>query len=142
MRTYRPTLVATFVSAALTATAASAAVDANNQLVAPSNFDKSSVSQRVFSADTLAQKKLAERATTTGMRSHFDANIGKATFVWGGQSFNKPDLGVVAPEHRTAYAANFYLNQLTGFSAETANVGNKAKLAYTHDLKRGAIVAK
>ncbi|MCY7294133.1 rhombosortase-dependent M36 family metallopeptidase [Alteromonas sp. a30] len=142
MRTYRPTLLATLVSAALSATTANAAIDANNQLVAPSNFDKASVSKRVFSGDVLAQKKLAERATTTGMRSHFDANLGKATFVWGGQSFSKPDLSIVAPEHRTEYAANFYLNQLTGFSAEATNVGNKAKLAYTHDLKRGAIVAK
>jgi hypothetical protein len=143
MRTYRPTLLATLVSAALSATAANAAVETtNNKLIAPSNFDSSSVSQRVFSSDALAQKQLAERATTTGMSSHFDANLGKATFVWGGNTLRKPDLSLVAPEHRSEYAANFYLNQLTGFSAEVASEGNKAQLAYTHDLKRGAIVAK
>lgn len=143
MRTYRPTLLATLVSAALSATAANAAVETtNNTLIAPNNFDSASVTQRVFSSDALAQKQLAERATTSGMNSQFDAKLGKATFVWGGNTLRKPDLSLVAPEHRSEYAANFYLNQLTGFSAEVANEGNKAQLAYTHDLKRGAIVAK
>ncbi len=143
MKTYRPTLIATFVSAALSATVAHAATSsAQSPLLSPVNFDQASISQRIFNADAAAQQKLSQRKTESGMSSHYDANIGKATFVWGGLNQAKPDLSLVLPQHRTAYAANYYLNQLTGFSADANNDGNKAALAYTHDIKRGGIVAK
>lgn len=143
MKTNRPTLIATFVSAALSASAANAAITTNSSpLISPANFDQASISQRVFSADAVAQQKLAEKQTKSGMLSHYDANLAKATFVWGGSEQAKPDMSLVLPEHRTNYAANYYLNQLTGFSADSNNDGNKAVLAFTHDLNRGAIVAK
>ncbi|UAA40305.1 rhombosortase-dependent M36 family metallopeptidase [Paraneptunicella aestuarii] len=138
MKTFRPTLVATLVTAALSASAAHAA---NGTLVSPANFDQASTTQRVFQSDLAFQKELAQRQTKTGMRSQFDSKLGKATFVWGGVNQAKPDLALIQPEQRTAYAANYYLNALTGFSADSTD-GNQAVLANLHDIKRGAVVAK
>jgi len=141
MKTLRPTIVASFVSAALGAVATGAAAHTTAQLATPANFDQASVTQTVFKSDALAQKQIANRKTSTGMRSQYDSRMGKTTFAWGAESQAKPDLSLVQPEHRSEYAANFYLNQLTGYSAE-ASATNQATLAYTHDTNRGAIVAK
>ena len=141
MRTLRPTLVASFVSAALGAVATGATAHTTAALVSPANFDQASVTQTVFKSDALAQKQIANRKTVSGMRSHYDSHMGKATFVWGAENQAKPDMSLIQPEHRSEYAANFYLNQLTGYSSE-ASAANQAVLAYTHDVNRGAIVAK
>jgi len=139
MKTLHPTIIASFVSAALATTGAVATN--TTTLVSPVNFDQASVTQTIFKSDALAQKQLANRKTTSGMRSHYDPRMGKATFVWRAENQNKPDLNLVQPAQRTEYAANFYLNQLTGYSAQ-ASAANQAVLAYTHDTRRGAIVAK
>ena len=138
MKTFRPTLVATIVSAAMSAAVANAAT---STLVAPANFDQASSVQKAFTTDAAFQKALTEQQTKSGMLSHYDAKMGKATFVWAGQSQAKPDLALIQPEQRSEYAANYYLNALTGFSADESSA-NKAVLANLHDTTRGPLIAK
>ncbi|MCC2606679.1 M36 family metallopeptidase [Planctobacterium marinum] len=142
MNKLRPSTVALLVSAALSSTAASASLNhAHSHTL--SNFDHAAASQ--FKANSLSvaarEQALAERATTTGLKSHFDAKMGKATFLWAPKGQSKPNLSMIAPEHKNAYAASYYLNSLTGFSSEE-NAVNRAQLAYIHDTNKGPLVAK
>lgn len=141
MNKLRPSTVAMLVSAALTASVASAAP--GHLHTAPSNYDYAGTSAKSsgLAASAAKEKALASRATVSGNKSHFDEKLGKATFLWAPEGYARPDMSMIAPENRNSYAASFYLNSLTGFSAGD-NAVNRAELAYVHDVKSGPIVAK
>jgi len=128
--TFKKTAIATFVGAALSTVALNAAaVDYNN------------VSSFKSAQNVLAAKKQASIQTASGMQNQFDAQLGKTTFSWAGKNVATPDLGAIAAEHKLAYAADFYLNQITGISANKSSLV-QAKLANKHDIGRGALIAK
>lgn len=144
MNKLRPSAVAMLVSAALSSTAANASLHSHSHsLDTLSNYDHAGVNHAKVGglATSAREQALAERATASGMKSHFDAKMGKATFLWAPKNQSKPDLSMIAPEHKNAYAASYYLNALTGFSSEE-NALNRASLAYVHDTNRGPLVAK
>ena len=136
MKNFRLTLVATFVATALAANIAHAL-----NIASLPNFDQSAVSTKLTFKAQIAQQRLAELPTRSGAKSIYDTNLGKATFLWAAENQRTPDLGLVLPEERNAYAASYYLNALIGFSTEE-NATNRANLAYVHDTKRGGVVAK
>ncbi|NQZ79610.1 MAG: GlyGly-CTERM sorting domain-containing protein [Colwellia sp.] len=128
--TFKKTAIATFVGAALSTVALSAtAVDYNK------------VSSFKSAKNVLAAKKQSSIQTVSGMQNQFDAQLGKTTFSWAGKNVTTPDLGAIATEHKLAYAADFYLNRLTGKSTTKKSIV-QAVLANTHDLGRGARIAK
>ncbi|MDF2177551.1 rhombosortase-dependent M36 family metallopeptidase [Aliiglaciecola sp. CAU 1673] len=137
MNRFRPTILATMVASAMTAGLGSVAMASPQQGVF---FDATSQSSKVSIAFS-SQKQLAEQPTRSGAKSQFDAQLGKATFVWGGVEQAKPDMALIAPEQQSQYAAGYYLNALTGMST-SKNATVKAELANLHDTNRGAIVAK
>lgn len=141
MNKLRPSAVAMLVSAALSGTVAAASV--SNATFSLPNFDQSSTSYGTAQGLSHAaqERAKAERATKSGMQSHFDNRMGKATFLWAPKGQSRPDMSMIAPEHKNSYAASYYLNSLTGFTNDE-NAINQAKLAYVHDTNRGAIVAK
>ncbi len=130
---YKKTAVATFVGIALTTTALGAIAGSND------NVSKSFKSL----ANVLAAKKLAKSsvATASGMQNQYDAKLGTTTFQWAGKKVATPDLGAIASKHKVAFAADFYLKQLTGLSSTKTGVSN-VLLANVHDLGRGAMIAK
>ena len=110
MSQFKVTAVATMVTAIL----ASSQVQASEQT---RFYNASSVSSQVqFNPQVSQQRALAERRTVSGHKSIFDAQLGKATFLWNAVGQAKPDMAMVLPEQRNAYAADFYLNALTGVS--------------------------
>ncbi len=136
MKAMKLSAVAGVVTAALSACAVNAASFEQR------HFDASaSAMQAVFSPAVAKQKALAERATVSGNASHFDRELGKATFVWQGVGQAKPDLSVVKPEERKAYVADFYVQSLTGISTDK-NAASKAVMSSLSEQKRGAIIAK
>jgi hypothetical protein len=129
------------VSAAVSLILASAAVNAAStaQLVIPSN--SSSVNTATGSYDAAVQQALASQATKSGMRSFYDNELGKATFVWAPSSIKTPDISEIAPAKKAEAAANFYLNALTGLSPAKLGV-TTALLASMHDTGNGTKIAK
>lgn len=124
--------VATFVGAALSTVTLGVA--------ASPDFTSSSY-KSIENVIAAKKQKQANAATKSGMRNQYDASIGKTTFQWAGRDLVKPDLGAIAAEHQLEFAADFYLNQLTGNSPAKKTIA-QAVLANTHDLGRGAMIAK
>ncbi|NRA80585.1 MAG: peptidase, partial [Pseudoalteromonas sp.] len=135
MSQFKVTAVATMVTAIL----ASSQVQASEQT---RFYNASSVSSQVqFNPQVSQQRALAERRTVSGHKSIFDAQLGKATFLWNAVGQAKPDMAMVLPEQRSAYAADFYLNALTGVSTAKKGVSS-AVLADLSEQKLGSITAK
>ncbi|MGB1198251.1 MAG: rhombosortase-dependent M36 family metallopeptidase [Thalassotalea sp.] len=124
---FTKSIVATFVGAALTSVSAGAI--ANNM----------TLSQVAIAPINAMQK--AEQPTASGMANQYDRQTGQATFQWAGINQAKPDVGAIAAEHRVAYAADFYLNQLVGLSANKNSLVRPV-LSSVHDSGRGASIAK
>ncbi|MBE1301611.1 MAG: GlyGly-CTERM sorting domain-containing protein [Alteromonadaceae bacterium] len=139
MNKLRPTLLATVISAALSSTAAFAAHDVNHTSL--SNFDKASATASIPNFSAKLQQNLASQPTASGMPSQFDAKLGKATFVWAPAQNKVPDMNLILPEQKAAFASAHYLKSLTGMTT-SENASNKAVMAYMHDTKRGPLVAK
>lgn len=128
-------LVASFVAAALSATAMGSVAANFNDV---QNFN---IPTKIkLPTNTFAQKQ-TNLASASGMANQYDAQLGKTTFQWAGKNEAKPDLGAVAAEHQLAFAADFYLNKLTGNSSSKRNIA-QAVLANSHDIGRGAKIAK
>jgi len=127
---FKKTAIATFVGAALSTVALSATA-----------ADFNSVSSFKSAKNALAVQNKASAPTLSGMSNQYDAQLGKTTFRWADSRISTPDVGPVAKEHRVAFAADFYLNQLTGKSV-SKNKFLQPKLASTHDVGRGALIAK
>ncbi|MBB1365353.1 rhombosortase-dependent M36 family metallopeptidase [Pseudoalteromonas sp. SR44-5] len=135
MYQFKVTAVASMVTAIL----ASTQVQATEQT---RFFNAPSVSSQVqFNPQITQQRALAERRTVSGHDSIFDAQLGKATFLWQAVGQAKPNMSVVLPEQRNAYAADFYLNALTGFSTSKKGTSN-AVLADLSKQKSGSVTAK
>jgi hypothetical protein len=135
MSQFKVTAVATMVTAIL----ASSQVQASEQT---RFYNASSVSSQVqFNPQVSQQRALAERRTVSGHKSIFDEQLGKATFLWNAVGQAKPDMAMVLPEQRNAYAADFYLNALTGVSTAKKGVSN-AVLTDLSEQKLGSITAK
>ncbi|WP_404343404.1 rhombosortase-dependent M36 family metallopeptidase [Pseudoalteromonas mariniglutinosa] len=135
MHQFKITAVASIVTAIL----------ASTQLHATEQtrfIDTSSVNKAVqFKPALTQQRALAERRTVSGHKSIFDQQLGKATFLWRAVGQSKPDLSVILPAEKNAYAADFYLNSLTGISTAKKGVSN-AVLADLSVQKRGSVTAK
>ncbi|WP_352298510.1 hypothetical protein, partial [Pseudoalteromonas sp. 20-MNA-CIBAN-0454] len=84
---------------------------------------------------------LAERATVSGQKSIYDAQMGKATFLWQAIGQRKPDMDLIAPDNRNQYAADFYIETLTGISNRKATASS-AVMVDLSEQKRGSISAK
>jgi hypothetical protein len=140
MTHFRPSMIATMVASALTAGTIGAvnATPVNTQSLKPISHTNLS---ELPSFGNTKQKALAKQATASGMPSQYDAKLAKATFLWAGLNQTKPALDMIAFDQRNEYAANYYLNALTGISADK-NASVKAVLRNMHDTERGAIVAK
>ena len=118
MSQFKVTAVATMVTAIL----ASSQLQASEQT---RFYNASSVSSQVqFNPQVSQQRALAERRTVSGHKSIFDAQLGKATFLWNAVGQAKPDMAMVLPEQRNAYAADFYLNALTGKGVHVITVND------------------
>ena len=87
------------------------------------------------------QRTLAERATVSGQKSIYDAQMGKATFLWQAIGQRKPDMDLIAPDNRNQYAADFYIETLTGISNRKATASS-AVMVDLSEQKRGSISAK
>jgi len=130
---FNKTTVATFVGAALASVALSAAAGPN---INSSQSYKSI--ENVLASKMVAQ---SNAITVSGMKNQYDAQLNAVTFKWAGKAQLTPDLGAISAEHQLTFAADFYLSQLTGLSTSKNN-GSVAVLTNTHDLGRGAKIAK
>ncbi|XQW84811.1 rhombosortase-dependent M36 family metallopeptidase [Thalassotalea piscium] len=130
---FNKSIVASFVGAALTSISVSAVA---NNMTLSQVLSTQNIASPLSNAN--AQTQLP---TASGMRNQYDRQTGKATFQWASVNQVKPDLGAIAAEHRVAYAADFYLNQLVGLSTNKNNA-IKPVLANIHDSGRGAAIAK
>ncbi|MCI2284866.1 rhombosortase-dependent M36 family metallopeptidase [Colwellia sp. MSW7] len=122
-------VVASVVAAALSATSMGSVAEILN---VPSKIKSPlySVSQAQTSPDS-----------ASGMSNQFDAQLGKTTFQWAAKRAASPNMGAIAPEYQNVFAAEYYLNQLTGANKSNQSLG-KPVLANIHDLGRGAKIAK
>lgn len=129
------------VSAAVSMILASAASHAAPEAIQTAPI-KSVKSQSAASGsyDAAVQQALAAKPTKTGLKSHFDAQLGKATFLWAPKSMAAPDFTGILPEQRAAHASDFYLNALLGSSALKG--ASQVKLANLHDEGKGTRIAK
>lgn len=135
MSQFKVTAVATIVTAIL----ASTQIQASEQV---RFYNAPSVGSQVqFNPKVTQQRALAERRTISGHNSIFDAQLGKATFLWQAVGQAKPNMSVVLPEQRNAYAADYYLNALTGVSTAKRGIAN-AVLTDLSEQKLGSITAK
>jgi len=132
---FNKSIIATFVGTALATTALGvAANDMPTKNYPVKNIAANHASSKMATASNNA-------ATESGMRNQFDAQLGKTTFAWAGKNLATPDLGAIAAEHQLAFAADFYLNKLTGQSSQKSSLSQPV-LASVHDLGRGAKIAK
>lgn len=138
MTHFRPSIIATMVASALT-------VGSNGAVSATSlgqlNIDAAKFSTVNSSAALSSGRAVASKATVSGMKNTFDAKLNKVSFIWQSADHLRPEMVMVAPEERNAYAGKHYLNALTGMSA--GKVGTSSvELKSIHDTKRGGIVAR
>jgi hypothetical protein len=124
--------VKTKISLAISAALLSSATYAQNHTLNVN--DSYAVSQ---SKMTLVQQS----QSITGMGDHFDNKTGQATFQWAKKSQRAPAVSALDAKYQAAFAADFYLNQVTGLSVNK-NSNLKPVLNSIHDSGRGAIVAK
>ncbi|WP_159817731.1 hypothetical protein [Colwellia sp. 20A7] len=102
-------LVARFVSLALSTTTT---VSLATTLSTP---------EKIKSPQNTLTQTYDNRVSISGMTNQFDAQLGKTTFQWATKKALKPNVSAIAPEHQNTFAADFYLNQLTG-AKKTAKV--------------------
>jgi hypothetical protein len=132
---FTKTLVASFIGAALSTTAA-ASLAANFSDI--KHFDVSG--NNTLPVNTLA-KKYTAHDTASGMRNQFDTVLGKTTFQWANKNTTTLNISVISAEYQNEFAAEFYLKQLTGIKNAKQGLA-KPVLASFHDLGRGAKIAK
>ncbi|MBC3767389.1 rhombosortase-dependent M36 family metallopeptidase [Neptunicella marina] len=139
MKSFKPSVLATLVTAALSSVAINA-----NAVTYSSNQTALLKAPRISaqtSYDAARQQALASRSTISGMKSQFDTKLGKATFIWAPTNQAKPDLTGVAKSAQAQFAADFYVAQMTGVSANKAE-SNKAVVRDFHKTTKGPLIAK
>lgn len=88
-----------------------------------------------------AQIQSIQQNSLSGLKDQQDSATGQTTFVWAKNNQVKPDLGPLEASYKLSFAADFYLNQVTGMSTKkTSNL--KPVLASVHDNGKGALIAK
>jgi len=126
---FNKTIIATFVGSALATTALGVAANDN-------------ITDRSFSVERVAKVNANNVvATASGMHNQYDAQLGKTTFQWAAKQTATPDMGSISAKHQNAYAADFYLKQLTGLKSAKQSLAQPV-LANIHDIGRGAKIAK
>ena len=103
-------IIASFVGTALMSTSPEAMA---NSLASPQNAKAPTIASPAKNSNT---------KTVSGMSNHFDRQMGKTTFQWANINQAKPDMSAVAKEHQLVVAADFYLNQLIGKSANKTSI--------------------
>ena len=145
---FRPSIIATMVTSALAVATLPAA---NAASVKTLDISAAKLAKLTSTSTSNKARKLANKKTTSGMKSSFDSKLNKATFVWQNAQQQRPEMIMVAPEKRNAYAAEHYLKSLTGMSTNSFGVDpailnkkstNQAVLTHIHDIKRGGIIAR
>lgn len=139
MNYFKPTLLS--VSTGLVFTAAAVYAGNVNLTTNAANLKNISSIKTSTSFDFSQQQALANKPSTSGMRSHFDKNIGKATFVWASKNTQVPNLTGITAKHKVAFSADHYMTALTGVSA-VKGAFESAEIVNLHNTKSGAIVAK
>ena len=126
---FNKTIIATFVGSALATTALGVAANDN-------------ITDRSFSVERVAKVNANNAvATASGMHNQYDAQLGKTTFQWAAKQATSPNMGSISAEHQNAFAADFYLKQLTGLKSAKQSLAQPV-LANIHDIGRGAKIAK
>ncbi|CCQ12817.1 Metalloprotease MEP2 [Pseudoalteromonas luteoviolacea B = ATCC 29581] len=135
----KTTKVSVLTASVIAALSTAATAQQVNTLSFPNKLTISQSGQQ----DAIAkqQRLLAAMPTASGMPSHFDSSLGKATFLWAPANSAKPNLTNVAQEDQPAAAANYYLSQLTGLSMVKSGESD-AKLVNLHNTHRGPMLAK
>ncbi|MFQ3220130.1 MAG: hypothetical protein ACI8R9_000762 [Paraglaciecola sp.] len=105
------------------------------------SLNPSYIANKSKSFDAAKQQALASKTTKSGMKNHYDTQLGKATFLWGDTQYAKPNLSGMAKKQQAKYSAASYLTKLTGLGTEKTDF-NTAVLSSFHDTNRGAQVAK
>lgn len=88
-----------------------------------------------------ASSSLTVNTTVSGMKSQYDNKLKRTTFAWAKSNQTVPNLSNVPAPQKNAYAADFYVNQLTGYSPSKTNA-IRAVLTSMHDQGHGAKIAK
>lgn len=122
-------IVASVVAAALSATAMGSMAENYN------------VPAKIKSLTNTSTQNKTNSVSVNGMANQFDAQLGKTTFQWAAKQVSAPNMGAIAAEHQNAFAADFYLKQLTGAYKTSESIGTPI-LSSMHDLGRGAKIAK
>ena len=104
-------------------------------------FSQSHSANKSKSFDAAKQQQLALKTTISGMKSHYDPQMGKATFLWANKNTPTPNLTGIAKEQHVAFTAEHYMSALTGVS-NVKGAFETAEMVNLHDIKKGAIVAK
>jgi len=130
---FNKTIVASFVSAALGTATLGVAANDHQGVSSHKSIEK-------FLANKTHSK--ANVSTVNGMSNQYDRKLGTNTFQWAEKNTTTPNLGPVDPSERLAFAADFYLNQLTGISPNKDSGVSRAVLSKVHDIGRGAKLAK
>jgi hypothetical protein len=139
MKNFKLTLLSASIGLIFAATAADAAPVKFNR--SPLKLSKVNNIAAAASFNYNQQRALADKASASGMRSHFDKSLGKATFLWASSDSKAPNLTGIAKAQQLAFSADHYMTALTGVSA-SKGAFESAELVNLHDVKQGAIVAK
>ena len=139
MNYFKPTLLSASIGLVFAATAVDAAqVKLTSNML---NQNNTASVAAVSSFDFGKQQALANKPSQSGMRSHFDKNLGKATFLWANKDTPAPNLTGIAKEQHVAFTAEHYMTALTGVS-NVKGAFETAEMVNLHDINQGAIVAK
>ena len=93
-----------------------------------------------FHQAPVRNKNIVKKATVSGVKNQFDADLARATFIWRDAEHKKPDLSLVKPENKAKVASDFYLRRLIGSSSRSSGINTKLK--YISEKAFGPIVAK
>ncbi|MFT4924738.1 MAG: hypothetical protein ACI8WB_000822 [Phenylobacterium sp.] len=139
MTHFRPSMIATMVASALTVGTIGAVNAAPLQNI---NIDSASLKALANSSSaTTAGQAAINKKTVSGMKNTFDAKLNRTTFAWASAEHARPEMIMVAPQARNAFAGEHYLKALTGVSSVKTGTSN-AVLNNVHDTKRGGIIAR
>lgn len=68
-------------------------------------------------SNNLAKNQHSQSVTSvSGMKDQYDQETGEATFQWAKSDQRTPDMGALDSQYKLAFAADYYLNQVTGLS--------------------------
>ena len=110
-------------------------------LSAAANADSNTLSIHQLAVKPQNLVNSQDANSISGMSDQFDSKTGSATFQWAKSGQRTPDIGALDAKYKLAFAADYYLNQVTGLST-AKNASLKPVLSSLHDNGRGAMIAK